>query len=599
LAHDRTKYTRQWRQRRRPAAIEQSRDSRWPKPNLNRPGHPVIVYRRTYNGRIAPCFDKTEASDPATVCFKESIGEADVNRLQRRNQRVVATALDKPLFVTSIDVSSGRLIEVKTATWGEYWGHCSCVAEETRRLHERWNTFIEGGHSTRDRPPFVQAYFTLLRRCLDGCARGDVDLSVLRKVIGFETFPLSRNQEQLAAGTFNIRNPAYLLSRVALPKAPEAPKFLPLICLPSSPAYSARLFCHYRRIGILGGHRAQLFVYPPVDARDRSSSYRLIAELFASLTPRNDPWVQERIRLLFDGVFADLVAPLQDNRIQLLDVACGTARTTMGLCRRAFAKYGTSFDLTLVDVVRGARSIGTTFYRHPRAFGNIVFRHESLFEWIDGISGSPARFDLVLMLRICDVFSRFQIEELSCREARALIRRERGQSSVDSDTSDPARLIEENRLDKLHDRLWRSPFRNGMVFHQFSLSDYYRAITTILDGGASGVEGMIYAPIRRFDETALVLPSGRSLIGQLMTMANKILIEDSDLTASRLQRHINHFGLSDLSVTDFTDRRGRHGASVVVIGRRQSLRERIATAEMTAASEIGAWHQQDEEGGSS
>jgi hypothetical protein len=160
------------------------------------------------------------------------------------------------------------------------------------------------------------------------------------------------------------------------------------------------------------------------------------------------------------------------------------------------------------------------------------------------------------------------------------------------DTTQPAKLIEENRLDRLHHRLWRSPFRNGMVLHQFSLSDYFRAVKTILDGGASGVEGMIYAPMRRFDETALVLPSGRSLIGQLMTMADTILIEDSDLTASRLRRHISLFGLSDLSVTDVTDRRGRHGASVAVIGKRESLKKSIAATEMAATSEIGAWHQQ-------
>jgi len=515
-----------------------------------------------------------------------------MNRLQRHNQHAVAKALGKPLLVMSIDVSGGRLVGVQTATWEEYWDTCSCVAEEIRRLRGAWSALIEGGYSGGQRTPFVQAYFALLRRCLDGYSRGDVGLPVLAKVVGFETFPVSYQQGQLAAGMFNIRNPAYLLSRVALPKAPEDPKFLPLICLPGSPAESGQLFCHYRRIGILGGRRAHLFVYPPVDARDRSSSYRLIAELFASLTPKNDPWVQERIRLLFDGVFADLVSPLQGNRIQLLDVACGTARTTMGLCRRAFAKHGTAFDLTLVDVVRGARSIATTFYRHPQAFGNIAFRHENLFEWIDGISGSRARFDLVLMLRICDVFSRFQIEELSFREARALIRRERCQASIDASTADPARLIEANRLDKLHHRLWRSPFRNGTVFHQFSLSDYFRAVKAILDGGAAGVEGMIYVPIRRFDETALVLPSGRSLIGQLMAMTDRILIEDVDLTASRLREHISLFGLSDLSVTDLTDRRGRHSASVAVVGKRHLLKKCIAAAEVTAASENDLWHQQ-------
>lgn len=303
-----------------------------------------------------------------------------MNRLQRHNQRVLAKALDNPLLVTSIDVTSGRLLEVETPTWEEYWGDCGCVVEETRCLFGTWNALIEGGYSAEHRIPYVQAYFALLRRCLDEYSCGDVDPSVLRKVIGFETFPLSCNRELLAAGIFNIRNPAYLLSRVALPKAPEDPKFLPLICPSGSSPESSQLFCRYRRIGMLGHRRAQLFVYPPVDARYRSSSYRLIAELFASLTPKNDPWVHERVHLLFDGVFADLVAPLQGNRIQLLDVACGTARTTMGLCRKAFAKYGTSFDLTLVDVVRGARSVATTFYRHPRAFGNIVFRHESLFE---------------------------------------------------------------------------------------------------------------------------------------------------------------------------------------------------------------------------
>jgi hypothetical protein len=312
-------------------------------------------------------------------------------------------------------------------------------------------------------------------------------------------------------------------------------------------------------------------VYPPADARYRSSSYWLIAELFASLTSKSDPWVQERARLLFDGVFAELVAPLEGNRIRLLDMACGSAKTTMALSRKAFAKYGTSFDLTLIDVVRGAASIATAFHRNPWVFGNVLFRHESLFDWIDKVgSSSSCHFDLVLMLRICDVFSRFQIEEVSYREARTLIRRERDKFSVDMSMIHPARLIEENRLDGLHHRLWRTPFRNGMIFHQFSLSDYFGAIKTVLGDEVSGVEGAIYAPIRRFDETALILPSGRSLIGELMTMTDKILVEDWDLTANRLRRHIDLFGLEDLSVTDLTDRRGGRGASVAVIGKRQS-----------------------------
>jgi hypothetical protein len=71
----------------------------------------------------------------------------------------------------------------------------------------------------------------------------------LKKVVGFETFAVSCVRGQLAAGTVNLRNPVYLLSRIALPKAPEDPKFLPVICTCGTSGESNRLFCHYRRFG--------------------------------------------------------------------------------------------------------------------------------------------------------------------------------------------------------------------------------------------------------------------------------------------------------------------------------------------------------------
>jgi hypothetical protein len=117
-----------------------------------------------------------------------------------------------------------------------------------------------------------------------------------------------------------------------------------------------------------------------------------------------------------------------------------------------------------------------------------------------------------------------------------------------------------------------------MIFHQFSLSDYFSAIKIVIDDEVSGIEGMIHAPIRRFDETALVLPSGRSLIGELMKMTDKILIEDCDLTSSRLRRHLELFGLKDLFVMDLNERRGGRGASVTVIGKHLSLNRFISTA---------------------
>lgn len=181
---------------------------------------------------------------------------------------------------------------------------------------------------------------------------------------------------------------------------------------------------------------------------------------------------------------------------------------------------------------------------------------------------TSAHFDIVLMLRICDIFSCFHIEESSRREVSTLIRRDRRSCTVDADMLRPAKLIEDNRLDKIQHSIKRFTFRNGTVFHQFSLSDYFKAIRAIMAGTVANEDGMIYVPIRRFEENVLVLPSGRSLIGQLMTMGDRIVVEDADLSPYRLRRHIDRFGLDDLCIRDVMDRTGMRGASVSLIGRR-------------------------------
>jgi hypothetical protein len=512
---------------------------------------------------------------------------SNMNSLQRHNQRELASALHQSLLVRSIELTPSHLVNVRMVDWEQYWDRCGAVAEEIRRLKGAWCAFIKSGYSAEHRSCYVAAYFILLRTCLHRFAHEEIDASMLRKVVGFETFSISCGRGRSVAGTFNVRNPAYLLSRLVLPNAREDPKFLPLICPPDIDDARAPLFCHYRRIGIWEGTGAQLFVYPVLEACDRSSSYWFIAELFMALTPKNDPWVQQRTRLLFDAGFADLVAPMMHTRIRLLDIACGSAKVTIGLCRKAFTKYGTSFDLTLVDVVRGSPSILTAFYRNPKVFANLVFRHESFYDWIDKIRGySPCHFDVVLMMRICDVFSRFDIEALSHDEACALVGQGTGGPLVDWDVTFPAKLIEKNRFDKLYHHLRRSSYRSGVVYHQFSLSDYFLAMKLVLGEPAPSGESMIYAPFRRFDDRALVLPTGRSVIGELMKMTDKILIEDSQLTPGCLRKHIRSFGLESLTVTDLSHRKRGQGASVAIIGRRQSLGNSITTNLTSVAAGI-------------
>ena len=314
------------------------------------------------------------------------------------------------------------------------------LGREIAQLKAAWTALIAGNFAGSLRHDFVRTYFLLLRTCLDRHADGQNMLSVLRKIVGFETIRVSGDCGGSAAAIVSARHPVYLLSKLANPYAPENPKYLPVICPCGTLPEANSLYWHYRRIPLTRTGGIQLYVYPPAEVCNRPLSHALIGQLFASLTPRSDPWIRERSQSLFDGVFASLVARSAPRRLHLLDMACGSAKVTMTMCRKAFAAHQKSFDLTLVDVVRGNKAIANAFYRNPRVFGNVVFRRESLFEWVDKNSDKPEmRFDVALLLRACNLFSRFSIEEMSYREANALI----GQDTT-SIPSIPRRCVRRN-----------------------------------------------------------------------------------------------------------------------------------------------------------
>ena len=494
-----------------------------------------------------------------------------LNRLHRHNQSVVIRALRQPVVFDSIHVDGRRVVNIHVSSWHEYWDGCESLPQSLARLRASWTEFIQHGHSPSYRAPYVHAYFRLLEDALAAFCRDEIDASFFAKVVGFETFAITGDQEQPVAGVFNARNPVYLLSRIRQPQAPEDPKFLPVICLPREIDDGSGLFCHYRRIGILESRRTELFVYPPSELRSCSSACRLISELFAALTPVNDPWVNERSQLLFEGAFSDVIACFAGQHVQLLDVACGSAKLTTSLCRRASARHGTSFDLTLVDVVRASRSMADTIIRCPGTFGNVVFHHEDFFDWIDNADpASLPHFDVILMLRAYDLFADIRIERLSWHEAAALAYRDHG-TVLARDVTRTAELLNQHRLDEIQHRLRRSVYRGGELFHQFSLSEYFRAIYTLLTHEIPSDDGVVYAPIRRFDESSLILASGDSVIEKLLTLGTQVLFEDSQLSADRLRRHIAKFGVSRCFVKDMRFRRGGRGTHVSIVGRQEAL----------------------------
>jgi len=491
-----------------------------------------------------------------------------VNRLQVRNQRAIRRLLEEPLLIAFVRIDAGHLIDVEGLGWDDYWNDCGPLEEQLAPLNAAWLNLIKSGHSPVRFSEYVSAYFGLLKACVRRVVRGEVALAALSKVIGFETFHILDQDNHSVAGTINVRNPAYLLSKVAQPKVFDDPKFLPLICPSRRASPLGRLYCHYRRIPLVDSANIQLFIYPPVGQRRQTGSYALIGRLFKSLTPKDDPWVKERSETLFDGVFDKLFADCEFDEVRMLDLACGSARVTAELCKKAYARHQRAFDLTLIDVVRSNKSLANVFYRNPSTFRGLVFQQGSLFDWVKNHADDAAfRFDLVLMLRVLDVFSSFHIETLSLFEAMMLIRRDGQRIVLDKHLLDPARLIELGVPDRIQHSIRRTKLRRGSIFYQFSLSDYFKAIHLITGGKVDLHDEAIYVPVRRFDDSAFVLPSGNSMIGQLTRMADRVIIEDVDLNARHLREHFERFGLEGLRVTDVTDRQRMRGASVTLVER--------------------------------
>ena len=196
-----------------------------------------------------------------------------VDRLQRYNQRLVRSALRETRLLTALDVTAGRRIRVTSVTWDEYWGQCSPLAREIAQLKAAWTALIARNFASSLRPEFVRTYFLLLRTCLDRHADGQNMLSVLRKIVGFETIRVSGDCGGSAAAIASARHPVYLLSKLANPHAPENPKYLPLICPCGTSPEANSLYWHYRRIPLMRTDGIQLFVYPPAEVCNRPLSH--------------------------------------------------------------------------------------------------------------------------------------------------------------------------------------------------------------------------------------------------------------------------------------------------------------------------------------
>jgi hypothetical protein len=104
-----------------------------------------------------------------------------------------------------------------------------------------------------------------------------------------------------------------------------------------------------------------------------------------------------------------------------------------------------------------------------------------------------------------------------------------------------------------------------------SLSDYYRGLhlLTAAEDSDTGDAGAIYFPIRRFNDSSLMLPSGGSALEKLCSMADLCVIDDVDLQVGVLRRHLESHRLGALGASDVTDRGRMRSTSLLCVCRRE------------------------------
>ena len=504
-----------------------------------------------------------------TPGFRAAMQESRLNRRHRWNQRLIRRALAEQRLVRSISMEAGGKIHIESSDWDDYWCGCAFPASLLGRLEHAWRNLIVAGHGSDCRRAYVSAYFALLKWCLNRDRHRVADFQSLRKVVGFETFLVNAEDGHSVGGIFNVRNPAYSLCKVAQPHVFDDPKFLPLICPFSSNPRRAPVFFHYRRIPIADTGGVQLYLYPPADHSDHSDTYRLIAKVFHSLSTNGDPWVKRRSDVVFGCALEQGLDNNPLRSIRMLDIGCGSGGMAVALSRKLHARYRIATELTLVDVVGVNRALEDVFYRNPAVFRRLTFRRADLAAWLEHRDTSlRVRFDVALLLRVLNVFSRFSIERLSSHETAALLCRDRVAARFDRTVLDPSALIESASQHKIQHTIKKTGLRGGSAFYQLSLSEYFKAMRIVQKAGWEEGTDMVHVPVRRFDEAALVLPSGRSLIGRLLEMSRRVLLEDADLTASHMREHLSRFGLERLLVRDLSDRHRMRGASVVMVERR-------------------------------
>ncbi len=503
------------------------------------------------------------------------------------NRAAICSAIRSDQLIDRIRVCDGGRFEVECTEWNDYWNPVlpGLTTEDTlqlRALRVFRETYIASGYDLGIAPEYCQAYFSLLRSFL----KSGSQRSAIRSLLGLESFGItqSANDKAHAAGAITIRHPVYLLAKLREPKAYDDPKFLALICPHKhTGSGSAQLFYCYRQIKLQNDPSASLLIYPAVDLACRTESFICIEAVASALSLKSDPRPRQRA----DAIANWAVAPFLKHRsahyngrpdLSFADIGGGSGSLLREVSKQLIENHGAlmhdrKFAWSIVDLCLQDTTRRTHSPELQRHMSYIDYQAVDYMAWIaeESIRADCDKYDVVLICRLLNNLSRINIEHSSSSEVVTELTRVRKRPSPASyhptdclrgTAPDCQSLITSNSRVRLF---------GGTTFRQASLSDYYRGLHLVgkRSPKTRNYNGSLFFPLRSFNQDALVLPDGCSVLDQLCRTASLVVIEDVDLTAEVMIEHLKSKDLQHLAASDATNRIRMQSASLLCVTRRE------------------------------
>jgi len=443
--------------------------------------------------------------------------------------------------------------------------------QRLKRLKKAWLNILQYPADRLCQMTYCWRYFGLLHHTMriarEEPRRPD-PISAIRRIVGFETFPLEAlGNVGTAACTVTSRNPIFLLGQLAVDPTVPTSRHVPLL-LPSG---QDNLYYHYRQLQISGTPAQRILVYPAVDLLHRADSFVPVDRLARLVSERPDPYWKPRARLLAKRILSPLldvrneVRPQDSGAVCILDMGASTGRLLANAwtyleCMKVSLPQA-SFHFVDANPPAFGRSFGLSRDRSGVTHVEWTTANYRALADDDQWLQKNGPFDWVFACRVLDNASNFMIEPI-----------EQGDHNGDDISLDclPHRCLaphaQPDGIRRLRVSTVRRQARGGAIYPQFSLRDYFAGILSLQSESLDVVQDEAWnLPVRRFNPASLITPSGRSLLAQLMKVSRAVIIEDVDALPDHLRQHKAQFGLSGTGAVFCTNDGFRTAANQFVV----------------------------------